>query len=115
MRKIDMEMEFLREGKPSQLGVLRFELESPGHLKVIGWSQYVNFSNITRRIALQELEEVKTAFYEMIEELPELKEFSSDKKLDFNLWYDDSGKASVRICSEKDGNVSWASESIRLR
>ena len=37
----------------------------------------------------------------------DLKNFILNKKVVFNLYFDDYGKASIIICTEHDGIVEW--------
>lgn len=45
----------------------------------------------------------------MVKESPELEYFIAGKSLEFILSFDDSGKASIDICCEKDAKVKWIS------
>lgn len=53
----------------------------------------------------------KSSFLHLtVDSWPELKNFISNKKVIYNLYFDDSGKASIVICFEKDGIVYWEIE-----
>lgn len=89
------------------MGELRLGAEKPRVIEVTGWSQYTNFANLTRQQCLRELEEIKALFYKMVDASSELKDFIKDKFIEFNLCFDDYGKVSIGICSEKNGIVKW--------
>ena len=106
-RRIETALEFLKDGQSFTVGDLRLGVESPGIVKVTGWSRYNNFVNLTKQRSLKELEEVKTIFCKMVDASLRLKDFVKDKSIEFNLYFDDYGKGSISICSEKDGKIKW--------
>ena len=76
-------------------------------LEVTGWSQYKNFDNLTKQKTLDELKELKDLFIKIVNAFPTLKNFIVNKSIIFNLYFDDYGKASIPICSEKNCKVEW--------
>lgn len=48
----------------------------------------------------------------MLEASSELKSFISDKKTEYNLYFDDYGKGSIIICSERGNVVEWEVKNI---
>ena len=104
---ITLALEFLKEGKPFKVGDLMLSIEDAKYLQVTGWSQVLNFKNLNKIQSIKELQEIKNLFYEGIENSPVFKEFLSDKKIEFILCYDDYGKNSITICTEKDGIFKW--------
>ena len=106
-KRIKTALKFLRDGQSFTVGDLRIGAESPGVVKVIGWSRYNNFVNLTKQHSLKELKEVKTTFYKMVDVSLDLKDFVKDKLIEFNLYFDDYGKGSISICSEKEGEIKW--------
>jgi hypothetical protein len=105
--KIKIAIEFLKDGKSFRIDDIRLGLTEFGDIEVAGWSQYVNIENITKGSSLQELGEIKSLFFEMIESSSELKDFIRGKNIVYSLYYDDYGKASISICSEKEGILKW--------
>jgi len=104
-------LEFLKDGQSFNVGDLRLGIDSSsGYFKVIGWSQYVNFTNLTKKNSLKELEDIKAIFFEMVNASIELKNFIQNKPMEFILCFDDYGKASIDICSERNGVIKWEIE-----
>jgi len=106
-KRIRTALEFLKDGQSFTVGELRLGAEKPGVIEVTGWSQYTNFANLTKKQCLRELEEIKALFYKMVDTSPGLKDFIEDKSAEFNLYFDDYGKGSIGLCSEKDKKVTW--------
>ncbi len=100
-------LEFLKDGQSFTVGELRLGAERPGVIEVNGWSQYTNFANLTKQQCLKELEEIKALFYKMVDASEELEAFIKDKSVEFNLCFDDYGKGSIGLCSEKEEKVIW--------
>jgi hypothetical protein len=107
--RIKTAVEFLKDGQSFNVGDLRLEIER-NTITVTGWSQYSNIENLNKNQALKELDEIKTLFKRMIDTSPELRTFIVDKKIEYNLYFDDYGKGSITICSEKDGALKWKME-----
>ena len=105
--RIKIALEFLKEGKSFTIGELRLGAEKPGIIEVIGWSRYTNFANLTKQQCLKELEEIKELFYEMVNTSLELKHFIKDQSIEFHLYFDDYGKASIALCSEIKKLITW--------
>jgi len=105
--RIKTALEFLKNGQSFTVGELRLVAEKDGILEVIGWSQYKNFENLTKQHSLKELEEIKDIFQRMVNVSKDLKNFIKNKSVEFNLYFDDYGKGSIGICSEKDKILAW--------
>lgn len=108
--RIKIALEFLKDGQSFTVGDLRLGLSSSNLLTITGWSQYLNFSNITKGNSLNELSEIRDIFSDMVAASDNLKRFIVDKSIEYILCYDDGGKASIDICSEKDGILKWQVE-----
>jgi len=108
--KIKIALEFLKDGQSFTVGDLRLSMGDSNLLIVTSWSQYLNFSNLTKANSLRELTEIKNIFSDMIATSDDLKRFIVDKSIKYILCYDDGGKASIDICSEMDGVVKWEAE-----
>lgn len=107
--RLDIAVNFLKDGKSFKVDDLLLSVSEANDVEVTGWSQYTNIQNISKQIALRELQEVKLLFTQMLHSSFELTNFIKARTLVFNLWFDDYGKASVGICSEKNGVVTWGS------
>lgn len=108
--KLKTGIEFLKLGKSFLIDDLRLEMNSLGILTVMGWSRYLNFSNLTKVNSLNELEEIKNIFAEMMVASDDFKNFVADKVIEYVLCFDDGGKASIYICSEKNDIINWKVE-----
>lgn len=106
-RIIKTAIEFLKDGQPFTVAELRLSIEENNTLRVTGWSQCINFENLTTRQSVKELEEIKVIFKKMIEVSLELQAFIQGKSIEYSLFFDDYGKVSIPICSEKKGLVLW--------
>ena len=105
--RIKTALEFLKDGQSFTVGELRFSAEKKGTLEVTGWSQYKNFENLTKQQSLKELKEIKALFYKMVDASKDLKIFVENKSIEFNLCFDDYGKGSIVICSQKEQKLNW--------
>ena len=108
--RIKTALEFLKDGQSFTVGELKLGVEQEGVLEVTGWSQYKNFENLTKQQSLKELEEIKALFYKMVNVSKDLKNFIENKSIEFNLYFDDYGKGSIGICSEKDKILAWEAD-----
>ena len=105
--KIKTAIEFLKDNHSFLVGDLQLNINGLGDIEITGWSQNTNFQNLTKKSCLQELIEIKQLFFEMLNASSELKEFIMGRAMKFNLWFDDYGKASIAICSEKNEVIEW--------
>ena len=62
---------------------------------------------ITESIALSELKKIKNLFDDIIRQYSIRKEFITQKQVVYNLYFDDYGKTSILICSEKANILTW--------
>ena len=104
--RIKTAVEFLKDGQSFKVGDLRLGVEKPGCIYVTGWSTHNNLENLTKQIALKELQEIKGLFQKMVDVSTELKDFVQDKSIEFNLAFD-YGQGAVGVCSEKDQKLNW--------
>jgi hypothetical protein len=105
--RIKTAIEFLKDNQSFLVDDLRLSVNQADDIEVTGWSQYTNLKNLTKAKSLEELEEIKILFLNMREDSPELEIFLKERNVIFNLWFDDYGKASIEICSEKNDVVYW--------
>ncbi len=108
--RIKTALEFLKDGQSFSVGDLRLGIDSYSCLVVTGWSQYSNFTNLTKKEAIEELEEIKSLFTGMLYSSGELQRFAEKRCIEYVLSFDDYGKASIDICSEKNGVLKWQIE-----
>lgn len=106
--RVDLIIELLKEGKPGNIGDLRLEPKGKDHLVVIGWSQYLNFTNITIAGSIKELEEIKLLFASLLRHSDEIRRFTINREIEYKLCFDDAGKTSIDICTERNSIVKWS-------
>jgi len=104
--RIKIAVEFLKNGQSFMVGDLRLGIEKPGSVYVTGWSTYDNLENLTKQIALKELQEIKCVFQKMVDISPELKDFIGNNSIEYNLAFN-YGQGAIGVCSEKDGKIIW--------
>lgn len=107
--RIKTAVEFLKDGQSFKVGDLRLGVEKPGGVYVTGWSAYNNLENLTKQIALKELQEIKDLFQKMVDISPELKVFIEDRSIEFNLAFD-YAQGAIGVCSEKEGKIIWEAD-----
>lgn len=108
--RIKTALEFLKHGQSFSVGEVKLTAEENGVLEVIGWSRYINFANITKSECLKELDEIKALFYRMLDISPELMDFILTKSIKITLYFNDSGKGSIELCSEIEKNITWKAD-----
>ena len=104
--QIKRALNFLKVGKSFKIGVLKLGVEEPNSIYITGWSNYNNVENLTKQVALNELEEIKILFKNILEESQELRDFLKDKSIEYNLAFN-YGQGSIGICSQKKGKIKW--------
>ena len=105
--RIKNAVEFLKDGLPFRVENLGFALDKSGGLEVSGWSAYKQLKYLTKGICFQELQGIKDEFKEMVNISDELREFIKDREIIYYLNFDDYGKSSIIICTEKSGLIKW--------
>ena len=108
--RIKIALEFLKDGQSFTVGNLRLDMDGSNLLIVTGWSRYLNFSNLTKDNSWSELMDIKAVFGDMVKSFKDLEQFITGKSIEYILCYDDEGKASIEICSEKNGIVKYEIE-----
>jgi len=105
--KIQTAIEFLKNDRTFLLGEIRLGIIGSGSIEVAGWSQWLNIENISKQNSLKELERIKSFYSEIIAGSSELQHFVKGKDTIFSLYFDDGGKTSIAICSERNAALLW--------
>ena len=100
-------IEIIEQGEPFRVGNLLISITDKNSLTVTGWTEYIHMENLTKNFVLKELTAIKQAFEDLFLLSSEWKQFVADKTVEYNLAFDDYGKAGIYICKEKAGKVSW--------
>lgn len=99
--RIKTAVEFLKDGQSIKVGDLRLGMENPTKMYVTGWSNYCNPENLSKQIALRELQEIKDLFQNMVDSSSALNKFTKGKSIEFILALD-YGHGSIGVCSETE-------------
>lgn len=99
----------LQERNSFKVGDLTFSATCKSTFSVTGWTVKNELKSITKRSALNELNEIKSLFNKMVRVSAELSEFINQRQIEFNLSYD-YGMGGIGICSETDGKIKWETE-----
>jgi hypothetical protein len=99
----------LSGGHSFQVGELSFNAKDKQTFSVTGWTVKNDLKSVTKSVALNELNEIKSLFEKMIQVSSELSDFIEQRKIEFNLGYD-YGMGGIGICTEIDGQITWETE-----
>lgn len=105
--RIETVIEFLKDGQSFYMENLAFEMEGRETVVVIGWSAFINLTNLTKQAAIKEFNDIKSTFNKILEDSQNFRNFIANKSIKYKLCFDDGGKASIDICSEKNGVINW--------
>lgn len=97
----------LNTGHTFKVGELNFSTPNEHQFLVIGWSQCTHLESLTKQRALNELQETKNQFKEMIFLSSELADFIKEKEVSYSLSWDDYGKGAIEICTEMTREIHW--------
>jgi hypothetical protein len=112
IHRIENAVLLLLNGHGLKVNELTLRSKDQFTLTVTGWTNYNHIGNITEQIALSELEQTKNSFSEMLNLSKSLMDFTKKRQVEYYLSYDDSGKCSIPICKEMNGELEWK---IQLR
>jgi len=79
--RIKAAIEFLKHDQSFLVDDLRLSINKTGDLQVTGWSQYIDFRNLNKAVCLDELNEVKQMFSDMLSSSEDLRRFVKDKAI----------------------------------
>jgi hypothetical protein len=99
----------IADGIPFKLGNMTIRTNDSGKLLVTGWTSTIYFINIIKADILQELNDLKLSFGELLKSYNELNVIVKNNSLiiEYHMAYDDYGKAGIGLCSEIEGKLNW--------
>lgn len=99
----------IADGLPFKFGNMTIRTTDSGKLLVTGWTDTINFKNISKEKTLQELEELKSSFSDLSKSYNELNDIVKNNNLtiEYHMAYDDAGKVGIGLCSELEGKINW--------
>jgi succinate dehydrogenase/fumarate reductase flavoprotein subunit len=105
-KRIITALEFLKENQGFKVGGL-YLAPRKKEIAVVGQTNYNNPDNLNKRIALNELKNIKATFNDYRELVAEFDKYFVDKKIKYCLAYD-YGMGGIELCNEFKGNVTWS-------
>ena len=102
--------QLLQNNQSLKVGDLTLHFKDNRELKVIGWTNFIHFENLTKQQSLIELNEIKDLFRLMLNSSKDLENFAQNKTIKYFLCYNDAGKCGIEICSEDNGQTFWQAQ-----
>lgn len=109
--KVSLAVQCLKNNQAFTVGDLRLGMNERNEMYVTGWSNFVDIKNLHKRLAKEELIELKTLFSKMVESSIDLRDFIKGKNIKCNLTFN-YGTGSIVVCSEINGIVSWEVDAL---
>jgi len=106
LSRIKTAAEFVRDGMSLSVGEVIFYCGDAQTLGIGGWSRSPALEIITQQSALKELLEIINLYNDILEICPRLLDLAEKKQVMFSLGFD-YGMGTIRICSMKNGIVTW--------
>ena len=108
IKKTKTALEFLNQDQGFELGDLYLAPRNK-EIAIVGQTKCNDPDNLNKRIAIEELEEVKTRFnyYRTIDS--EFDKHFKDKKIKYCLAYA-YGMGGIELCNELNGKITWSYE-----
>lgn len=99
----------LPDGIPLKLDSMTVEISGADKLLVTGWTNTINFNNISKENIVQELADLRYSFSDLSKSFAEIIAIVKDNNLtiEYCIAYDDGGKTRITLCSEIEGKFSW--------
>ncbi len=108
--RIELALDFLKDGEGFTIGDLRLNPIDDSLLQVIGFSNYYTPQHLTKAKAIEELNDTKRIFQELVKASADLKKFIETKKVEYHLALEYGKGTSMLICKESEGNFKWETE-----
>jgi hypothetical protein len=99
----------IADGIPFKWDNMTIQTTGSGKLLVTGWTNTINFKNISKEKIREELDELKSSFWDLSKLLNELNDIvkSNNLTIEYHMAFDDAGKAGIGLCSEIEGKINW--------
>ncbi len=98
-------LEFLKDEQGFNVGGLYLSPRE-NEIWVVGQTNYNDPDNLTKSIALEELNSVKHELNHYFGLVPELREHLNERDIRYCLAYD-YGMGGIELCNEQDGKIHW--------
>ena len=93
--------QLLQDNQSLKVGDLTLSSKDNTELKVIGWTNFIHFENLTKRQSIIELNEIKNLFQLMLNSSKELSDFAENKSIKYFLNYDDADKGGIGFAPKR--------------
>jgi len=104
--RIKAALEFLKDNQGFKVGGL-YLAPRVNEISVVGQTNYNNTDNLNKRIAINELNDIKAEFNDYEELDTEFNSFFENKTVRFCLAYD-YGMGGIELCNDLDGKITWS-------
>lgn len=110
-RRFEVALEMLKEGDYIIYDNIGFQIKG-NKADIYIWTDYLYLENITKNIAIEELNNGKFKLLDILKKSKELSEILNDKELFFSV-RNDEGQYGTIICEEINGNLKWILKDLR--
>jgi len=104
--RIKAALEFLKDNQGFKVGGL-YLAPRENEISVVGQTNYNDTDNLNKRIALNELNDIKAEFNDYRELDKDFNSFFENKRIRFCLAYD-YGMGGIELCNDLDGKITWS-------
>jgi len=102
-------VQLLDKGDRPKIGGIVIEKSNNNTVTVKGSTNCFFVDNVTEKVALQELNEIKELYLKLINSSPDFKEYVTNKALVLEL-YLETGKSGFLVCSLINDKLVWANK-----
>lgn len=106
INRIKVALDFLKEQQGFNVGGLYLSPRKD-EIAIVGQTNYNDLDNLNKKIAKQELENIKAKFKEYRNWVKEFDDYFNDKNIRFCLAYD-YGMGGIELCNESNGKIRWS-------
>ena len=106
LRRIQAALGFLKDNQGFKVGGL-YLAPRENEIAVVGQTNYNNTDNLNKRIALNELKDIKAEFNDYRDLDADFNCFFKNKTIRFCLAYD-YGMGGIELCNDLNGNITWS-------
>ena len=104
-KRFEIALEMLNEGDYIIYDKIGFQIND-NKVKIYVWSDYINLENITKDIAMRDLNNAKTRLADILDKSKGLSDILKDKEFIYSVNLDE-GKSGINICEEEKGSIKW--------
>jgi len=105
-KRFEVALQILREGQNVIFENTIIKLINKKQVNFTIFSSSLHFENVSKKNALEDLENGKTKIKNILNYSQQLSDLLSDKEFIYSLNFD-TGQAAIRICEELNGNIKW--------